>query len=262
MNAVTPSAHTPVRLSEQETQQLSAQFQGKPPQQLLKWASEKFGSGLTVCSSFQAEGVSIIDMAWRVNPAIRVFTIDTGRTPQETYVLMDKIREKYGIEIEVYLPDAVEVEQMVKELGVNLFYKSITNRFMCCDVRKVHPLNKVLATRNIDAWVAGLRRTQGETRSKVGIVEFDKAHGGLVKLNPLAEWTSEQVWDYIKANDVPYNELYDKGFTSIGCWPCTRAIKPGEDERAGRWWWELDAAKECGINVDPRDVKASQAGQK
>lgn len=253
------TGRVPVRLNEAEVKQLAQDFQGKTPRDLLTWAVNKFGDRLTVCSSFQAEGCSIIDMAWRINPKIRVFTIDTGRTPQETYVVVDRIREKYGIDVEVYLPDPTEIEKMVHTNGVNLFYKSVENRFMCCDVRKVHPLNKVLTTRNIDAWITGVRRSQAETRSKTAMIDIDREHGGIIKLNPLAEWTSKDVWDYIKANDVPYNELYDKGFTSIGCWPCTRAIQPGEDERAGRWWWELDAAKECGIIIDPKTAKVTRA---
>src|SRR5262249_7629585 len=156
----------------------------------------------------------------------------------ETYALMDRVRERYGIALEVYSPDAPELAQFVRAEGVNAFYRDVSLRLRCCEVRKVNPLNRVLG--ELDAWVTGLRRDQSANRATVRAVDIDADHGGLLKLNPLAEWTDEQVWAYVRANDVPYNELYDQGFTSIGCMPCTRPTEPGEDPRAGRWWWEQD----------------------
>ena len=153
------------------------------------------------------------------------------------------------MEVDVYHPDHEELTQFVGEQGVNPFYRSVSLRLACCEIRKVNPLNRALE--QYDAWITGLRRTQNKTRAGVAKVELDPAHGGMLKLNPLADWDYERVWQYIRANDVPYNSLYDKGYTSIGCAPCTRPIEPGEDLRAGRWWWENGFPSECGIHVDP-----------
>jgi thioredoxin-dependent adenylylsulfate APS reductase len=190
--------------------------------------------------------MAILDMAWRINPKVRVFTIDTGRLPQETYALLDQVREKYSIDIEVYFPDATQVESIVRRHGINLFYRSVQERLLCCEARKVLPLQRVLAS--LDAWVTGLRRDQTSTRAAVGKIELDTDHGGLIKVNPLASWTDEEVWSYIRAHKVPYHPFYDQGYTSIGCAPCTRPTEAGEDQRAGRWWWETGVAKECGMH--------------
>ena len=178
-----------------------------------------------------------------------VFTIDTGRLPEETQTLIGKVREKYGVEIEMILPDAAEVRSMVSMHGPNLFRDSVSKRRTCCEVRKVRPLKRKLA--ELDAWVTGLRRAQAETRRDIETVSLDPQHTGVYKLCPLADWTDEQVWDYVKRNDVPYHELYDHGYTSIGCAPCTRPVLEGEHARAGRWWWETDGAKECGLHLSP-----------
>jgi thioredoxin-dependent adenylylsulfate APS reductase len=225
---------------------LGAEFEGKDPQELLAWAIDRFGDGLGICSSFQAEGCVLTDMAWRIDRNIRVFTIDTGRIPEETHALAQRIRDRYGIRVEVFMPDAQVVERMVAEHGNNLFYRGVNLRLLCCQVRKVMPLRRALV--NFDAWVTGLRRDQCASRSNVPKVERDYDHGGILKLAPLADWTDRQVWDYIRANDVPYNELYEKGYRSIGCAPCTRAVAEGQDSRAGRWWWEGATAKECGMH--------------
>jgi thioredoxin-dependent adenylylsulfate APS reductase len=174
-----------------------------------------------------------------------VFTIDTGRLPQETYNVMDHVREKYGIPIEVYFPRAEDVEEMVRKHGLNLFYKSVELRILCCHVRKVEPLKRALS--GLDAWITGLRREQAPTRAVIKKVEVDHVNGGIIKINPLADWTSQQVWEYIREKGVPYNALYDHGYLSIGCAPCTRPIKQGEDPRSGRWWWEK-GIKECGLH--------------
>jgi phosphoadenosine phosphosulfate reductase len=201
-----------------------------------------------MASSFGAEDVVVIDMIMKINPKARIFTLDTGRLNQETYDVMDEIRKKYSMNIEVMFPDQNETEQMVRVNGMNLFYDSIGNRKLCCGIRKVHPLNRMLAT--LDGWITGLRADQTEVRLKSNRIEIDEQHNDIIKINPIIEWTWEQTWDYIKKNNIPYNKLHDKGFPSIGCEPCTRAIKPGEPLRAGRWWWESDSQKECGLHVD------------
>jgi len=166
---------------------------------------------------------------------------------------MDAIRTKYNIQIDVYFPEMKEVEEMVRFKGMNLMYESVENRKLCCEIRKVHPLNRALG--NLDGWITGLRRDQATTRASTKKVEVDVAHGGIVKVNPIADWSGEMVWEYVGKNDVPYNKLHDMGYPSIGCEPCTRAIKAGEDPRAGRWWWEDAAFKECGLHFDPTKEK-------
>ena len=231
------------------------ELESKSAEELIQWALTTFGDRVTLASSFGAEDVVLIDMLAAVNPKARIFTLDTGRLNQETYDVMDQIREKYGVTIEVMFPDATAVEQMVRERGLNLFYHSIENRKRCCGVRKVEPLNRALA--NLDAWITGLRRDQVVTRASVKKAELDENHRGIVKLNPLADWTWTQVWEYVKRHKVPYNMLHDQGYPSIGCAPCTRAVKPGEDGRAGRWWWEQPDQKECGLHVKQERPKTS-----
>lgn len=215
-------------------------------QDVLAWGLDTFGYGLAVCTSFQAEGMAILDMAARLNPNIRVFTIDTGRLPQATYDLLAEVHRRYGLRVEVVLPDSHEVEAMTTRHGPNLFYDSVPQRMLCCEIRKVRPLDRKLRT--LDAWVTGLRRGQNDTRADIRKVEIDASHGSIVKLNPLADWTAGQVESYLREHDVPRHALYAAGYTSIGCAPCTRAPLPGEGPRSGRWWWETDAQKECGIH--------------
>jgi thioredoxin-dependent adenylylsulfate APS reductase len=193
-------------------------------------------------------------MAARISQGtVRVFTIDTGRLPEETYQLIAEVRERYGINIEVVLPDAMETANMVSMHGPNLFRESVSKRRMCCEVRKVRPLKRKLA--ELDAWVTGLTRGQSATRRHVAKVETDPQHDGILKLCPLADWPRNQVWDYIRDHRVPYHKLYTRGYESIGCAPCTRATLPEEDSRAGRWWWETDALKECGLHFSPAGVR-------
>lgn len=220
----------------------------KTPQEVLKWSLDNLHPRIAMASSFGAEDVVVIDMMMKINPKSRIFTLDTGRLNQETYDVMDEIRKKYDINIEVMFPDQNEVEQMVRVNGLNLFYNSIGNRKLCCGIRKVHPLNRMLST--LDGWITGLRADQTEVRLQANKIEIDEQHNGIIKINPIIEWTWEQTWDYIKKNNIPYNKLHDNGFPSIGCEPCTRAIKPGEPLRAGRWWWESDSQKECGLHAD------------
>ena len=235
------------RLSQDKVEKLAEKFENKEPREILKWSLDTFHPRLALSSSFSIEDVALIDMLSKISPKFRVLTLDTGRLNQETYSLIDRIRMKYNMQIEVYYPNTASVEKMVREHGMNLFYESVAHRRLCCNVRKVEPLMRALG--GLDAWITGLRREQSVTRTEVKKVEIDEAHGNIIKINPLADWSNEQVWDYVKKNDVPYNPLYDKGYTSIGCEPCTRPIKSGEEVRAGRWWWESPDEKECGLHV-------------
>lgn len=240
---------TPVQL-----EKLADEFENKSAQEVLKWALDTFGTRVALASSFGAEDVAVIDMMVKVDKnRTRVFTLETGRLNQETYDVMDAIRARYGIQIEAFFPDQKEVEDMIRSKGMNLMYESVENRKLCCEIRKVHSLNRALS--NLDGWITGLRKDQVATRSTTKKIEIDAVHGGILKLNPIADWSSDMVWDYIRKNNIPYNALHDKGFPSIGCEPCTRAVQPGEDARAGRWWWENAAAKECGLHFDPTKKK-------
>ncbi|MBS7646169.1 MAG: phosphoadenylyl-sulfate reductase [Candidatus Bathyarchaeia archaeon] len=229
-----------------ELEGLRRKFEDEDAEAILEWALDKFHPKIALASSFSAEDVVLIDMLCKVHGNPRIFTIDTGRLPQETYILIDRVRDRYGVTIEVYFPRTGDVEAMVRNHGPNLFYRDLDSRILCCNVRKVEPLTRAL--KSLEAWITGLRRGQAPSREGIAKIELDQDHGGLVKINPIADWSTEQVWTYIVENKVPYNELYDKGYSSIGCAPCTRPIGPGEDERAGRWWWEVDAVKECGLH--------------
>ena len=215
------------------------------PELVLRQTYESF-SRVVIVASFQAESSVIIDMAAKIQPDLSVLTLDTGRLPQETHDMFDRVRRRYGISIDVVAPDPDEVRQMVGDHGSNLFHESVELRRLCCDVRKSRPLSRAL--RGYDAWITGVRREQASTRADTRTFSVDEEHGGIAKVAPLAGWSKSQVWDYIREHDLPYHALYELGYTSIGCAPCTRATKAGEDERAGRWWWELGGVKECGIH--------------
>jgi len=237
------------RLSKEEVASVNATLEKASPQDVLKWALSTFGRSIALAWS-GAEDVAVLDMMQRLDPkAARVFVLDTGRLNPETYQLIDEVQSKYKIAIEIQFPDAAAVGKMVNEKGINLFYRSLDNRKECCGVRKVEPLNRML--RSLDGWITGLRRTQAVTRGKLAKVEIDFQHDKIVKVNPLADWTTAQVFEYLQANGVPTNKLHAMGYPSIGCAPCTRAVKPGEDERAGRWWWENPESKECGLHPAP-----------
>jgi thioredoxin-dependent adenylylsulfate APS reductase len=238
------------RPDELEIVQAGQRLATAAPQEILRWGIDRFGPGLAICTSFQAEGMVLLDMAWTIDPAIRVFTVDTGRLPAATYDLIDAVRERYGIQVEVHYPDADEVSGFVTREGINAFYRSIPLRLRCCDLRKIRPLDRALT--DLDAWVTGLRRDQSATRSLSQTVEMDRRRPGLVKLDPLARWHASEVWEYTRRHDMPYNRLYDQSYRSIGCAPCTRPCASDEDERAGRWWWEEEMPKECGIHWRPR----------
>lgn len=214
--------------------------------EVLQWGLEKFGNSLAIATAFQAEGMVILDIAARISPSVRVFTLDTGRLPNQTYDMMEMVRARYGVTVETVSPDAAEVEAMVARHGPNLFYGTVPLRNLCCEIRKVRPLERKLG--ELEAWVTGLRREQHESRSEVRKVAASR---GKVKISPLADWSTEQVQAYVREHDVPMHPLYEAGYRSIGCAPCTRAVQPGEDDRAGRWWWELDSSKECGIHFTP-----------
>jgi phosphoadenosine phosphosulfate reductase len=194
--------------------------------------------------SFGAEDMVLLDAIARHARKIEVFTLDTGRLPEETHALFETVRDKYPIAIRTYFPDASTVQAWIEQNGPNAFYKSVAQRQQCCHIRKVEPLQRALAGKK--SWVTGLRREQSAARHTLERETWDDANG-LIKINPLLEWTNDDVWDYIKVNGVPYNALHDRGYPSIGCAPCTRAVQPGEDIRAGRWWWE-STSKECGLH--------------
>ena len=228
--------------------EITSDVEQLPAEALLQWALDNFSPKLALACSFQAEESVLIDMMHRIVASdFRIFTLDTGRLNQETYDCMDAIRNRYGVCVEVYFPDAMKVQDMVRAHGLNLFYNSVDLRKLCCNVRKVEPLNRAL--KDLHAWMTGLRREQAVTRADARKVELDKDHGGILKINPLIDWSYEQVWNYIRENNVPYNRLHDQSYPSIGCAPCTRAVKPGENLRAGRWWWENPETKECGLHM-------------
>ncbi len=197
-------------------------------------------------SSLAAEDMVLTDMILHSKLPIGIFSLETGRLHAETLGMLDRIRESYGCDVSLYRPETAAVDAYIKENGLNAFYDSVDMRKECCRIRKVEPLNRALAGNK--AWITGQRRAQSTTRAALDIQEQDDAHG-MVKFNPLADWSEEDVWHYIRTNNVPYNPLHDKGYPSIGCEPCTRAIQPGEDVRAGRWWWENPESKECGLHV-------------
>jgi phosphoadenosine phosphosulfate reductase len=226
--------------------QLLPLFKEISAEEALKRAREVFGGKLAFASSFGLEDQVITDMISRKNLDIPIFTLDTGRLFNETYELIEKTEKHYGIKISMYHPESGDLESMLNNSGVNLFYESIEKRRLCCQVRKLKPLKRALF--GLSAWICGLRREQSVTREKLETIEWDELNG-LIKINPLTDWSYKDLEKYIIENEVPYNPLHDRGFVSIGCACCTRAIKPGEDPRAGRWWWEEPEHKECGLHL-------------
>jgi len=218
---------------------------GKPAEEVLNWFLHEFEGKVAFSTSLGAEDQVITRMISDIDRSAHIFTLDTGRLFPETYDLIDLTAKKYGLNIKIMFPDAARVESMVNTKGINLFYDSIENRKLCCHIRKIEPLKR--AFEGLDAWICGLRRDQSVTRKDMQLVEWDDTNG-LIKVNPLIDWTEAQVWSYIRENHIPYNQLHDKGYPSIGCQPCTRAVLPGEDIRAGRWWWENPESRECGLH--------------
>jgi thioredoxin-dependent adenylylsulfate APS reductase len=233
-----------------ELAQAASALEMAHPREVVAWALQRFGRARTVVvTGLQAEGVAVADMAIDVDPQVRVATIDTGRLPAATYEYIDMLREHFGRDIEVIHPDAAMLSEYTTQNGLNGFYRSVQLRLDCCHIRKVEPLERIL--RDADAWLTGLRRTQSDRRASTPVVEVDVAHGGIAKVNPVATWSDEQVRAHLSMRGVPLHPLYARGYTSIGCDPCTRAVEPGEHERAGRWWWEDGVDKECGIHGRP-----------
>ena len=233
-------------VSPEELRAMAEELREASAEVILTWVERRFGASAAIASSFGVEDMVLIELARTHAPSVRLFTLDTGRLPPETYEVMDVVRRRYGLEIETFFPERERVEALQSAKGYFSFKQSIEARKECCGIRKVEPLRRALAGRQ--AWVTGLRREQAVTRTAVEAVELDATHG-LVKVNPLVRWRSREVWDYVKNQGVPYNALHDQGYPSIGCAPCTRAVKPYEDERAGRWWWESAENRECGLHV-------------
>lgn len=224
---------------------LNTWFENASIETILLHFLQTYKARIAFASSFGAEDQVLSDMILRIDPTVKIFTLDTGRLSEETYAVMDQTNRKYGIKVQVYCPDRDALEALYQAQGINGFRESIENRKACCAVRKMEPLARALE--GLDVWITGLRRSQSPTRESMQLIEWDETNH-LIKLNPLIEWDEESVWDYIKTHKVPYNELHTQGYPSIGCAPCTRAIGEGEDIRAGRWWWENPEHKECGLH--------------
>lgn len=238
--------HDTVVFDDLEIGEIAMELDDAEPEDVIGWALETFPR-IAVVTALQAEGMVVLDMATRIDPGATVITVDTGRLPAATYAFADTVRERYpAADLRILSPDARELEALVKRNGVNGFYESVDKRLLCCHIRKVRPLVKALE--DLDGWFTGLRRGQWASRAAIRKVELDHDHGGIVKINALADWAEEEVWDYLREHDVPVHPLYAEGYTSIGCDPCTRPIRDGEADRAGRWWWETNAPKECGIH--------------
>ena len=230
---------------DQKIENYNSRLNGSSPQEIIRFFAEEFPGRIAFATSLGAEDQVIAEMIAGIEPDMKILTLDTGRLFQETYDLLDITRKKYGLNIEVCFPDAMDVEEMVNSRGINLFYDNVENRKLCCFIRKTEPLTRAL--QGMDSWICGLRRDQSVTRQEIKAVEWDNIQKK-IKVNPLVNWNLEQVWDYIHAQKIPYNTLHDKGYPSIGCLPCTRAVLPGEDIRAGRWWWESPENRECGLH--------------
>jgi len=219
---------------------------GATAQDILRQGAAAAAGIVKLACSFSVEDTVIIDMIHKEGLAVGVFALDTGRLNEETYEVADAITDRYGIRIDWYFPKHDAVEKLEREKGLYSFRESLDNRHECCGIRKVEPLGRALA--ELAGWVTGLRRDQSVTRTDLAAIEIDQNHGAILKINPLLEWSEEQVWEYAKAHRVPVSRLYAQGYRSIGCAPCTRAVAPGEHARAGRWWWENPEHKECGLH--------------
>jgi len=226
--------------------QLNTQFNNKTPEEVLEYFLNEYGFDAALSSSFGAEDQVLTHMMLNITKEAHIFTLDTGRLHPETYAVMDATNLKYGTKVKVFFPKHEAVQELYSTQGINGFYESIENRKSCCFIRKIEPLQRAL--KPLKVWITGLRASQSVTREDLNIIEFDEAND-VIKINPLLLWDEKDVWDYIKEHRVPYNKLHDKGFPSIGCAPCTRAVLEGADVRSGRWWWENPEHKECGLHV-------------
>ena len=232
-----------------EIEAAARRLAGAPPEAVMAWAVDRYKDKLAIASSFSIEDCVVIDVAVKAAAGrpVRVFALDTGRLPDETYMTAERVRMKYGIEIEWTFPKREAVEALIRLKGLYSFRDSLEERHECCGIRKVEPLGRALA--GLDAWVTGRRAEQSVTRVETPEIEVDPAHGGIAKVNPLIRWSMEEVRAYADKHRVPIHPLHDRGYPSIGCAPCTSAIQAGEHPRAGRWWWENPENKECGIHV-------------
>lgn len=228
-----------------QIQDINNNFTHAEPEEVLGYLCRMFGDKMAFATSLGAEDQVLTHMLASIDKNVRIFTLDTGRLFPETLDLLDKTSKRYGIDIKVYFPDASRVEKMVNSKGINLFYESVANRKECCHIRKILPMKRALG--GADLWISGLRAEQSVTRHDIELAGWDE-NFNLIKVSPLRNWSEEMVWEFIHARNIPYNTLHDKGFPSIGCQPCTRAIGPDEDVRAGRWWWEMPEMKECGLH--------------
>ncbi len=226
--------------------ELSADEHEQTALDALQWAANAFGGRVALASSLGAEDQVITDLIMRHKLQIKLFTLDTGKLFPQTQELIGRTEKRYGMHIEVYRPDPLAVQEMIGRHGDELYRESVELRRSCCEIRKLAPLRRALS--GLDAWICGLRNGQGETRHSIRVIEWDGGHE-IVKINPLADWSEEDVWGYVTAHEVPVNALHSQGFPSIGCSCCTRAVAPGEDIRAGRWWWERPEHKECGLHL-------------
>lgn len=231
----------------------ASELESASAEEILWWTYRQF-ERVAIVASFQAESTVLIDLACQIVDRPEVVTLDTGRLPSETHAQVERELAAHAIRLHVHAPDPEELRALAAEHGVNPFYRSVELRRLCCDVRKARPLARALS--GFDAWVTGVRRDQAASRAATAVVSDDPAHGDIAKVAPLAGWSEEQVWTHIRARGLAYHELYDRGYRSIGCAPCTRAVAAGEDPRAGRWWWEQDAVKECGLHWSPEVVQA------
>jgi phosphoadenosine phosphosulfate reductase len=230
-----------------EIGEIANDLDDQEPEDVIEWALNTFDDRLAIVTALQVDGMVLLDMAYEMKPDIRVVTVDTGRLPPETLEFLETVRARYPrAQVEVLHPDPAELDAMVNRHGPDLFLQSVPLRLVCCQIRKVRPMLRALE--GLDAWFTGLRRDQWASRAAIRKVELDHDHDGIVKINPLADWAKDEVWDYIEEMGVPTHPLYAQGYTSIGCGPCTRPVEAGEDDRAGRWWWETNAPKECGMH--------------
>ncbi|MEO6887229.1 MAG: phosphoadenylyl-sulfate reductase [Jatrophihabitantaceae bacterium] len=230
-----------------EIGEIALELDDQEPEDVIEWALETLGDRVAIVTAMQADGMAVLDMAAKIKPDVRVITVDTGRLPQQTYAFIEQIRAHYPkTQWDVLFPENTEVEAMVRRRGTELFKNSVPERMLCCQIRKVRPLVKAL--QGLDGWFTGLRRDQWASRAAIKKVELDHDHEGIVKINALADWEGDEVNAYLEQHGVPMHPLYSQGYTSFGCAPCTRPIQIGENDRAGRWWWETGAPKECGIH--------------
>ncbi len=232
-------------MNQTQIKELNAQMERLSAQEMLEYFAREFKGEIALSNSLSLEDQALTDMICKIDPEMRIFTLDTGRVFPEAYDVIERTKQKYNKSIEIFFPNFEAVERMVSENSINLFYQSVEQRKLCCAVRKIEPLRR--AFKGLKVWICGLRQEQSITRYGLNPVEWDEGNG-LIKVSPLYNWSAKKVREYIDTNEVPYNPLSDKGYLSIGCQPCTRAVQEGEDERSGRWWWEAPESKECGLH--------------